>query len=78
MTDTEREELRKWLDLPATKKAMSFLEAKRPGVFPQETPADVRLYQLQGWELYRNNLLTLTHVEKDVNPIEESFQSPEF
>lgn len=78
MTQGERERIAKWLELPETQMALSFLEAKRPSVFPPNgVDSSSRLYQLQGWATYRNELLGLATVAKEEEFIEEEFQSPD-
>jgi len=78
MTQGERERIAKWLELPDTKLVLSFLEAKRPSVFPPNgVDTSSRLYQLQGWATYRNELLGLATVPKEKEFIEEEFQKPD-
>ena len=77
MTQVEREKIRDWLDSPETQMALGFLESKRPTVWPGHTHADVRLYQLQGWEMFRDTLLSLTHQDTPQEVFEESFQKPD-
>jgi hypothetical protein len=78
MTQGERERIAKWLELPDTQMALSFLEAKRPSVFPPNgVDTSSRLYQLQGWATYRNELLGLATVPNRKEFIEEEFQTPD-
>jgi len=78
MTQGERERIAKWLDSPDTKLALSFLEGKRPSVFPPNgMDSSSRLHQLQGWATYRNELLGLATVPKEEEFIEEDFQEPD-
>lgn len=79
MTQTEREKLRDWLESSDTRLALRFIEGRRPTVFPQDnTPADRRLYQLQGWEMFRNELQSLVTEPEQSAFIQEEFQSPDF
>jgi hypothetical protein len=56
---------------------MSVVEGRRPSVWPSDTNPDVRLHQIQGWELYRNNLLAIAAVTPQQEAMEEEYQSPE-
>lgn len=77
LSSNEKEKLRDWLEHPATKLAMSVVEGRRPSVWPSDTNPDVRLHQIQGWELYRNNLLAIAAVTPQQEAMEEEYQSPE-
>lgn len=80
LTQGEREQLGKWLNMPETKLALGVMESRRPSVWPVETEASVRLYQIQGWEMYRDELLGIEEQGDvgGVGSLEESYQRPEF
>jgi hypothetical protein len=80
-----RQRLRDWLNMPEAKLAFSILESTRPTYFvgirvncdPQvnEQLAMQRLYQLQGWQAFRNRLLTLDRTPEEIKQLEESYSS---
>ena len=82
----ERMELREWLNLPSTQKALAIMEARHPGVgFRGSTVArsewDERaavalLNRIKGWETYRDGLLQIAEEPQEAREISESYPSP--
>ncbi len=77
LTQNELQMLDKWLQSDGTKLAMRVMEAQRPTVFDSSIPADVRLYQLQGWEMFRDRMQQVCDQGRRADIIEENFQPPE-
>ncbi len=83
----QRKALREWLSLPETKLAFSLAETTKPTVFlpvrtvQPELNAQLgmqRLHQIQGWESYRNFLLTLDRTPKEIEELREKFSDKSF
>lgn len=81
----ERMELREWLKLPLTQRALAVMEANHPGTrlrFPSyarsewdERAAVSYLNRIKGWESYRDQLLQIADEPQEVRDISESYPS---
>lgn len=87
LTHLERIEMREWLKLPLTQKALACMEAQHPGT-NLRLPAYARsewdahaavsfLSRVKGWELYRNQLLALAEPPSEARDPSETYPSPE-
>jgi hypothetical protein len=82
LTAPERLEIRDWLALPATQRALALVEARHPGLQTARLAKVARsewdqlaavnfLNRIHGWESYRNTLLTLAEPPATVTePVE--------
>lgn len=80
-------ELREWVNLPLTQKALALMEAKHPGTNFRgpavarsewdERAAVALLNRIKGWESYRNNLLSLADEPSEAREVSESYPSTE-
>lgn len=87
LTARERLELREWLNMPLTQKALSIMEANHPGTrlrFPSyarsewdERAAVTFLSRVKGWESYRDALLQLGETPKEQGEPTENYPSQE-
>lgn len=81
----ERMEMREWLNLPLTQKALSVMEANHPGTrlrFPSyarsewdERAAVSYLNRIKGWESYRDQLLQIADEPQETREVSESYPS---
>lgn len=80
-------ELREWLNLPLTQKALGLMEARHPGMGLRgstvarsewdERAAVALLNRIKGWESYRDGLLRLAEDPASTQEVAESYPSPE-
>jgi len=80
-------ELREWLKLPLTQRALALMESAHPGTrlrMPSyarsewdERAAVSFLNRIKGWESYRDQLLQIAEPEKSEEEIHESYPSQE-
>ena len=87
LTHLERIEMREWLKLPLTQKALACMEARHPGTnltFPAyarnewDAHAAVSfLSRVKGWEMYRNQLLALAEPPGEARDPSETYPSNE-
>lgn len=85
LTERERMELREWLKLPLTQRALALMESSHPGTrlrMPSyarsewdERAAVSYLNRIKGWESYRDQLLQIAEPEKSAEEIQESYPS---
>ncbi len=83
----ERMELREWLNLGITQKALSIMEARHPGTGLRgttvarsewdERAAVALLNRIKGWESYRDGLVQIAEEPQDSRSVSESYPSPE-
>lgn len=81
----ERMELREWLNLPTTQKALAVMEARHPGTNIRgstvarsewdERAAVAMLNRIRGWESYRDALLQIAEEPRQMQDVEESYPS---
>jgi len=81
-----RRTIRAWLADPTTKLVMSLVEAQHPGrnvptMLPRsEADKDAAvcyLNRIRGWELYRNQVLTILRVPEAGGDVHETYQTQE-
>lgn len=87
LSHLERIEMREWLKLPLTQKALACMEAQHPGTnlkFPAYArnewdahAAVTFLSRIKGWELYRNQLLALAEPPSEARDPSETYPSQE-
>ncbi len=85
LTERERMELREWLKLPLTQRALALMESAHPGTrlrMPSyarsewdERAAVSFLNRIKGWESYRDQLLQIAEPERSAEEIHESYPS---
>lgn len=81
----DRALLRAWLKSPLTLQALALVEGQRPSIMSaglagnvedRRHSAEKRLLQLQGWESFRNTLLSLEHSPQELRPpLQETFST---
>lgn len=87
LTPRERLELRDWLALPATRRALALMEARHPGTRTAPLVKIARsewdqlaavnfLNRVAGWESYRNALLALAEPPAPAAEPEETYPTP--
>ena len=86
-SDRERMELREWLKLPLTQRALALMEANHPGTrlrIPSyarsewdERAAVSFLNRVKGWESYRDALLLIAEPTREAEEPKETYPSQE-
>jgi hypothetical protein len=87
LTARERMDLREWLNLPLTQKALAHMEARHPGTrlrIPSiarsewdERAAVSFISRVKGWESYRDQLLSIAETPKEAKDPVETYPSQE-